>query len=62
MLKYPNKFIRMVVFKNEGLLKSKIVISEIYSDVYTKITKHRTLLLALDLYTYLQNYQLYYKN
>ena len=33
----------MVVFKKEGLSKSKIVISEIYSDIfaiYLEITKH----------------------
>ena len=52
----PNTFIRMVLFKKEGLSKSKIVISEIYLHVYAiylKITKHKTLPLALDLFTYL---------
>ena len=50
----------MVVFKKEILSKSKIVISEIYSDVYAiylKVTQHNTLPLALDLCTYLQDYQ-----
>ena len=54
----------MVMFKKEGLSKSKIVISEIYSDVYTiylKITKHKTLTLVLDSCIYLQDYQFYTK-
>ena len=43
----------MVMFKKEGISKSKIVISEIYSDVYLKIIKHQTLPLVLHLFTYL---------
>ena len=50
----------MAVFKNEGLSKSKIVISEVYLDVYaiySKITKYKILPLALDPCNYLQDYQ-----
>ena len=50
----------MVVFKKEGLSKSEIVTLEIYSDIYTiylNITKHKTLPLAFDLCTCLQDYQ-----
>ena len=49
----------MVLFKRKALSKSKIVLSEIYSHVYAiylKISKHKTIPLALDLFTYLQNY------
>ena len=50
----------MVVFKKEDLSKSKLVVLEIYSNVYAiylETTKYKTLPLAFDLCAYLQDYQ-----
>ena len=45
----------MVVFKTEGLLKSKLEILKIYSDdypIYVESMQYKTLPLALDLFSY----------